>query len=652
MNETERKKMVAALQESEDRYRDLIEHSRDLICTHDLEGNILSVNKGAAKALGYEPHQLIGFNIRNGLAPKYQDQFTDYLQQIRENGRADGFMAIKTPGGADLVWEYHNTLRTEGVPRPIVRGMAHDVTERLAMEKALKQSEGKYRQLVEIMNEGLGVVNSAGVLTYMNASLYRLLGYSPEELVGKSALFLFDPENKENFRQQMAARKKGETKPYEITFTRKDGKKVQAFMSPQILKDKDGRFLGSFALVTDITAIKKSEVEREKLQAQLRMAQKMEALGTLAGGIAHDFNNILAAIVGYLDLATENLLPGQSTLKGYLDQVSQAARRAVDLVKQILVFSRQKEQAARPFKLEPLIKETIKLLRASLPVTIEIRHDLQADFDLVLGDPVQIHQIVMNLCTNAAQAMEEKGGRLEINLRAHSCSAETTPLPHLLPPGEYLLLTVADTGIGIPPEVRERIFDPFFTTKAPGQGTGLGLAVVHGIVERMGGAITVSSEPGQGTSFSVFLPRVAGEKEAEDGRPPEKAALQSGSGRILFVDDEPVLVAAAQRLLALSGYRVTGFSRPLEALDYIRKAPEETDLVITDLTMPQLTGLDLIRKLREIAPDLPVILATGYLDPAIAEKAKALGVEAFLNKPVDRTCWTATIARALAGRRT
>jgi signal transduction histidine kinase/ActR/RegA family two-component response regulator len=392
-----------------------------------------------------------------------------------------------------------------------------------------------------------------------------------------------------------------------------------------------------------ITERKKMEDERKILEAQIRQAQKMEAVGTLAGGIAHDFNNILAAMVGYTELAKIRI-NNDIRATHHLQDVLKAAQRAKELVRQILAFSRQNELERRPIKLNTIIEEVLHLLRATLPSTIQIHQHLSSTDATVLADPTQIHQILMNLCTNAEHGMREHGGILEVELEAFHVTPlliKANPAFRLRP---YLELTVRDTGKGIPAEIKDRIFEPFFTTKSRGEGTGMGLAVVHGIVTSHDGIITVDSVPDEGTTFHIYFPCVS---ESAETIVPEKEPMSQGSERILFVDDEEVLSRLGKELLTSLGYHVTVYTNSLEALDAVRMNPQGFDLVITDQTMPSLTGEGLARELLHIRTDLPVILCSGFNYAMSSEKSKALGIATYHMKPLDFRELASTVRRVL-----
>ncbi|OPY67580.1 MAG: Blue-light-activated protein [Syntrophorhabdaceae bacterium PtaU1.Bin034] len=385
------------------------------------------------------------------------------------------------------------------------------------------------------------------------------------------------------------------------------------------------------------------EEDRESLEAQLRRAQKLESIGILAGGIAHDFNNILAAIIGFSDMAREKVPPGDR-IKRHLDRIYEAGLRGRDLVKRVLTFARQAEQEKKPLLMSSTIKETIKLLRATVPSTIDIHFDIKTESGLVLADPVQIQQLVMNLCTNAIYAMREKGGKLTIHLSDFSFDDISQPPVARMNPGNYIKLSVADTGPGIPPDIMEKIFDPFFTTKNPGEGTGLGLSVVHGILESHGGVMIVSSEPGKETVFTAYLP-----KYVEQSRKNEAAesVIPSGSERVLFVDDEETLAELGQELLTDLGYQVVCKTNGREALALFRIDPDRFDVIITDQTMPEMTGIELAKEIAASGFVTPVILCTGHSQMVDAEAARAAGIRSFVMKPLTKREIAKTVRQVL-----
>ncbi len=375
---------------------------------------------------------------------------------------------------------------------------------------------------------------------------------------------------------------------------------------------------------------KNSEEEKKKLEQQIRQAQKMEAIGTLAGGIAHDFNNILGIIQGYTELTVDDL-SGQNMAIENMEQVLKACSRAQDLVKQILSFCRQSEQEKKPLNLSLVIKEAIKLLRPSLPATIEIKQDIKGKNSIIMADMTQMHQILMNLSTNAAHAMREKGGMLGITLENIEIDQATSKQYNVLSPGYYAKLSVSDTGHGMNHSVMERIFDPYFTTKKSGEGTGMGLSVVHGIVKSHDGEITVYSEPDRGTVFHVYLPLIDSYDRKEERN--ALLPLQGGNERILFVDDEKNLVDFSVKMLERLGYNVISTSSSIDALEIFRRNPDSFDIIITDQTMPVMTGIELAEKIINIRSDIPVIICTGFSESINSEKAEVAGIKQLLMKP-------------------
>ena len=410
-----------------------------------------------------------------------------------------------------------------------------------------------------------------------------------------------------------------------------------------VIRDQSGKAVRMIGINSDITEQVRAEEERQTLEAHLQQAQKMEAIGTLAGGIAHDFNNILGAILGYAEMAYEDSLSG-SVNPSDLNQVVEASHRAKDLVKQILAFSRQAEAQKIPMRPVAMVKESIKLLRSSIPTTIDIQQDIDSKTNPILADPTQIHQIIMNLCTNAYHAMEETGGRLSLSLRNKALTGQDLVSVPDVQPGHFVQLSIRDTGSGITREIQKKIFEPYFTTKEAGKGTGMGLAIVHGIVKDYGGFITCQSEIGVGTVFEICLPSFL-----EQIVPETKHfnLIPVGTERILFIDDEEILAKMGQTMLERLGYSVTTKMSSIEALTTFKNQPDTFDLVITDQTMPGMTGVNLARSMLQIRPDLPIILCTGYSSQVSKEKAESYGIKGFAMKPLARKDISTLIRKVL-----
>jgi len=407
-----------------------------------------------------------------------------------------------------------------------------------------------------------------------------------------------------------------------------------------------GRPVGFVEVVEDITSVKQAAEEREKMLRQLNQTQKMESIGTLAGGIAHDFNNILSGVVGYTDLALAQV-EGEGRLRDDLLQVRRAADRAAALAKQILTFSRKGKQVKAPLQIYLVVKEALKLLRASIPSSIEIKQEIKSQ-GMTLADPTQIHQVIINLCTNAYHAMEEGGGIMEVALQEVVLTEAMRDGDSELPPGPYLKLCVNDTGCGMDEATQARIFEPYFTTKGQGQGTGLGLAVVHGIIKDLGGQITVDSKLGEGSLFSVYLPMITAEPVAA-ATDTEAPPVSCRHERIMVVDDEETIRALIHQGLTQAGYRVETFVNGAEAWAALSQEPMAWDLVFTDQTMPLMSGDQLAAKAQALRPKLPVIISSGFNTHLDEARVQALGVKACLQKPVGITPLLKAVAAALAG---
>ncbi|MBU0480003.1 MAG: response regulator [Proteobacteria bacterium] len=422
------------------------------------------------------------------------------------------------------------------------------------------------------------------------------------------------------------------------------GEKRSIIYSEAPIMNNDFQTIGAVIVMRDISESRKIEEEKRSLEEQLRQAQKMEAIGTLAGGIAHDFNNVLTPILGYAELIELNLQPGDRNHE-FAHEIINASKRARDLVQQILTFSRQAGHELMPLAINTIAKEVIKLLRSTIPKTIEIRQQINNDCGFILGDPTQVHQVLMNLCTNAYHAMREKGGVLGIKLTQVEIAKNEYPAELTLDPGRYVCLEVSDTGCGIPAEIRKKIFEPYFTTKGRKEGTGLGLSVVHGIMKAMNGHITVYSEPGEGTVFRLYFPKTTVQ---EDEAPPVAPELLRGNERILLVDDETQVLELEKKVLESLGYRVETCSGSLAALTVLEQSQGKFDMLITDMTMPEMTGAQLAQRVIELFPAMPIILCTGFSEIINEEKARAIGIRRYITKPIIISDFTAAIREVFA----
>ena len=430
-----------------------------------------------------------------------------------------------------------------------------------------------------------------------------------------------NPDDRSKFNEKML--KVGSVNKYELNLKKKDGTYFIGSVSAVAVKDTNGEVKYYDGIIEDITG--KRELER-----QLQQAQKMEAIGTLAGGIAHDFNNILYPLIGYAELLKDDL-PSDSPHQASIIEIIRASLRARDLVKQILAFSRQSEDELKPIKIQPIIQEALNLLRSSLPKTIEIEQIIDSRCAAVITSPVQIHQIVMNLVTNAYHAMEDSGGILKVDLSQVKLESDQSNSIELTP-GNYACITVSDTGVGIGKENLDKLFDPYFTTKEKGKGTGLGLSVVHGIIKGCGGDIHINSNPGKGTEVLGYLPIIEFKEEEKIHKSQE--FIQGGTEKILLVDDEEIIIRMAQQMLERLGYEVTTRTGSVDALEAFKANPDQYDLIITDMTMPNMSGRRLAQEVRKIRPEIPIIICTGFSDQIDEEKCKALGIQGYIMKPI------------------
>jgi len=531
--------------------------------------------------------------------------------------------------------------------------LTRQVLKRKQYEEMLKQEKERFQILVEESPVGMSLIDKDGTYKYLNPRFIELLGYTLEDIpIGREWFRKAYPDKKyrkeiiSTWMEDLKEHGIGRSRPRKYTVICKDGSEKIINFRAVTLPNQD-----QLISCGDFTEIELEERKRKDLEAQLAQAQKMEAIGTLAGGIAHDFNNILAAIIGFAELAKMRA-PEDSEFLPNMDQILKSGNRAKSLIQQILAFSRKQDLEQKPLQLKYIVKESLKLLRSTLPSDIEIQEDIAKDTGVVNADPTQMQQVIMNLCTNAGHAMQEEGGVLEVGLQNISIGdwgfRPAIPARHREPSGEaggrnpkseidldpglYLRLTVSDTGYGITSDVIDRIFEPYYTTKEKGVGTGLGLSVANGIIDSHGGAIMVYSEPGKGSIFHVYLPLI--QEEAIKPEIDEQAPVLTGNERILFIDDEPNIVEIGKQMLEHLGYEVTTRTSSLEALELFRNNPDEFDLVITNMIMPKMTGDKLAQELIKIRPDIPVIICTGYSERISEEKARDLGIRKFVMKPL------------------
>ncbi len=629
----ERKQAEEALRESEEKFRELFDSSNDAIFVANPETRkLVDCNKQAQKLTGYSRKEILSMRA-DQLHPK--DKVKKIMEGFKKHVAGELLLVeseVLTKDKKRVPVSISSSL-VEIAGEKYLQDIFRDITER----KQAEEERVRLATAIDQAAETVVITDTNGTIHYANPAFERITGYTQKEAIGKNPRILQSGKhNKEFYRKMWDRLTRGEVWTGRFINKKKDDTlyEEEATISP--ILDASGK-------ITNYVAVKRDVTEEVKLETKLRQAQKMEAIGTLAGGIAHDFNNILSLIMGYTELAMHNVSE-DSRVRDNMDKVFKASERARDLVKQILAFSRQGGEEIKPAQIHLIVKEILKLLRPTLPTTIEIRQNITST-GTVMADPTQIHQVIMNLCTNAYHAMSDKGGILEVSLTDVELDSDYTAKHLDAHPGPYLKLTVSDTGHGMEKKVLNRIFDPYYTTKEKTGGTGMGLAVVHGIVKSHGGVISVYSEPGKGSTFNVFLPRT----ESAEGvvEPEEIIPLPIGKERILFIDDEPAIVDIGKGMLEHLGYTVVTRTSPIEALEAFKAMPDKFDLVITDMTMPKMTGDELAKELMKIRLDIPIILCTGFSELINEEKAKAMGIRAFVMKPVVQRELANAVRKAL-----
>jgi PAS domain S-box-containing protein len=631
-----RKRVEEELRQNEKRFRSFIESAPDAIFVQT-KGCFTYVNKATQELFGVDsPDSLLGTPVGEHFHPSDQEAVKQRIHQLNvaKNpvpGREE--KCIRQDGSIVSVEVSAVPIRYENEDGALV--FARDLTERLKTE----QEKARLFTAIEQAAASVVITSADGTIEYVNPAFEKITGYTMSEVFGKNPKLLQSGKHDKAFYDNLwATVSGGDVWNGRIVNRRKDGSLVYEEGAISPVRDSHGKIVNYVQVTQDVT----KEVE---LQNQLVQAQKLEAIGTLAGGIAHDFNNVIFAITGFTELAMLDM-PPDSRARSNLERVMEAARRSGDMVKQILAFSRHGETEITTLDLSPLLKEALKFLRGAIPSTIEINQKIEPDLGKILGDPTQIHQVLMNLCVNASHAIKDGKGIISVELAEVELDADFTGKNPPLVPGKHLRLTVADTGSGIPLEIVEKIFDPYFTTKEAGKGTGLGLSVVHGIVQKHNGAITLNSEPGTGSTFDVFLPVI------ENEQPRAKEDTQTnidltGKEHVLIVDDDYQLLEMYERQLKRLGYEVTCSSNPEEALELFQRDPRRFDLVITDLTMPKMTGIELAKELSSIRPGIPIILCSGVSQVVSDSESKLAGIQTVIYKPIRRQKIAQTIRNAM-----
>ena len=626
------KQIEASLRESETILRSIFRAAPTgigMVCDRVIK----KANERLCKIIGYTREELLGKSARilYGTDEDFEYVGREKYEQIRERNTG----TVETPWQRKDGTMIDVLLSSSPIdPNDLSIGVtftALDITSRKQVEKDLRESEEQYRSLFKNNHSVMLLIDpETANIVDANPAALSFYGWSYEALTRKK-MFDINTLKEEQVFGEMEKAKMEKRKHFYFRHCLASGeiRDVEVYSGPIKVHGKELLY----SIVYDITARKKAEEEKAALEIQLLHARKMESIGTLSGGIAHDFNNLLGIILGNAEMAMDDV-PELHPAKFNLNEIRTASLRARDVVKQLLSFGRKTDPKQRPVKLVQIAEDALKFLRSSIPTSIEIRQNIPVDTDdSILADSTQINQVMINLCTNAAHAMEDTGGVMTIGIQnIYLDQISAAVYPHL-PPGNYVKLTVSDTGPGIDPEIKNRIFDPYFTTKEVGKGSGIGLSVVHGIVKNHNGAISVDSKFGKGTTFSILFP-VAEEEAVIETEPVEK--LSTGNERILIVDDEESMAEIGRRRLERLGYRVEAKTNSIEALELFRADPDQFDLVITDMTMPHITGDKLVKEILKIRPDMPTILCTGFSEKIDEEKAKEIGVRQYIEKPFDR----------------
>jgi len=630
---------------SRDTYRSILATSHDGYWQVDSGGRLIDVNASYCRQSGYSREELLGMRIADLEAIESEADSAEHNRRITQAGSDQFESRHRRKDGS--IWDVEvSASRSPGQGGQFF-GFIRDITERKRAESALKTSEEKFRKAFDVSPDAININRlDDGMYVSINRGFTRILGYTAEEVIGRTSIELgiwVDPGDRARLVQTL--KQDGVVTNLEARFRAKDGS-IRVGLRSAAMIDIEGvpHIIG---VTRDITERNKAEEARARLESQLRESQKMEALGTLAGGVAHDFNNIVAAILGNVELARQDATLAHAVQES-LEEIRKASLRAKALVQQILSFGRRQMIERKVISLAPIVEESVHLLRATLPAQVSLSAESAADTPPVLADATQIEQVLINLCNNAWQSVQgqARAGSIEIRLEAHEHAAGPAQDPGFspvfgeMPPGRYARLTVEDNGAGMSEDTLTRIFEPFFTTKPVGQGTGLGLAVVHGIVQEHGGSIEVRSIPDKGSTFRVYFPAAQATKPVARTDAPAAAAPHGLGRHVLYVDDDESIVFLITRLLERQGYRVSGYTDAQAALAAVRAQPDAFDLAVTDYNMPVMSGLELARALKQIRPDLPLAMASGYITDELWEQAPAAGIRELIYKPntVEELC--------------
>ena len=633
---SDRKKAEMDLRDREELFRKLFYIAPDSMAMSRLEdGKYVQVNQKFTQLTGFTEQDILGRTSREIGLWANPEEFRFVYDQISKSGYVDNFETSFRLKDGRIKRGLLSATVVELNRKPHVLGVVKDVDD---IKKAY-EDKSRLATAVDQAAERVVITDSEGKIVYINPAFERITGYTRDEVIGKYPSIISSGQHGRSFYEVLwRTISTGNVWRGRIINRRKDGQFLHEQSTITPVKDTSGTIINYVQIATDIT-------EEENLRNQLAQSQKMEAIGTLASGIAHDFNNIIQAIMGYTELVMDDL-PVESAAHSNLIKVINSAKRSGEMVKQILTFSRSSKAEVKNINIGPLVKEGLKFLKSAIPATVEIKEIIQPIAGNILGDPTQIYQVLMNLCINASQAMKGENGAIEIVLEQVDLDKNFASHNPPLDAGKHVRLAVSDTGCGIPCNIRSKIFDPYFTTKEVGQGTGLGLSVVHGIVSNCNGAITVNSEPGRGTTFSVYFPLVEDQQQTEQQQHGSEEK-PFGSEHVLVVDDEQIIAELIESQLKRDGYKVTTTTEPHKALSLLTADPDKFSVVITDLMMPQMSGMELAEEIRTNWPDKPIIVCTGWNQKVTHDQIKKIGVRAIVSKPTTMDGLAHEIRKAL-----
>jgi PAS domain S-box-containing protein len=626
---TERKLLEAERRRSEEEHKHILKTAMDGFCLVSLTGKLIEVNETYCQMSGYGKHELLTMSLMDIEANEDASGVAAHLEKVLQKGE-DRFESVHRRKDG-TTYDVEVSAQYSAIDGGRFIAFLRDITERKQSEKALWESTERFKKVFNSQLDAILVLTSDSPprVIECNTSSTKVFGYAPETLKGETTEILHvDDSHRRRFQDVLYAsiQQEGHLSGFEFFMKRKDGTLFPSEHSVFELKNNSGERTGWVSIVRDLT-------ERKALEKSLIKAQKMESIGNLAGGVAHDFNNLLSPIIGLSQLLLDEL-PKDSHQSETIKEILKAGKRGSDLVKQILMFSRYSEQKMIPTPIKNVIKEVLKLCRSTIPTNIEIHQDIQRDCGLVMADPTNMHQVAMNIITNAYHAVEENGGRISAKLKESLLDAEDSDDAALVP-GQYAVLSVSDTGHGISPDLMEKIFEPYFTTKEKGKGTGLGLAVAHRIIKEHRGTIKVDSEIGKGTTIKVFLPLMKKPNNPEAIDFAEN--LTGGNEKILLVDDDDAVLNSEKQMLEKLGYKVESRLHSLGALEAFKRNPYDVDLVLTDMSMPHMTGVQLAKAIMSIRSDIPIIICTGFSRNIDEERIDSLGIKGLLMKPVTST---------------